>query len=109
MKILGVNPGMNGGLAVVELRATGPFSLTAIDVPIAGIGAKERVDAFGVQEFLLRWKPDHGAIEAQPATVRRSVSRPARQALSTDSRAHQRWWRGNGSRADSAITGVTHV
>ena len=45
MKILGVDPGIHGGLAIVAIdNGTAPQLVDAIDIPVAGIGAKERVD-----------------------------------------------------------------
>jgi hypothetical protein len=42
MKILGVDPGVYGGLAVVGIAdGIAPQLLDAIDIPVAGVGAKE--------------------------------------------------------------------
>ena len=41
MRILGVDPGIRGGLAIVELNDGAALQLVdAIDIPVAGVGAK---------------------------------------------------------------------
>jgi hypothetical protein len=46
MKILGVDPGIHGGLAIIVMNSDGSAQLIdAIDIPTVGIKAKERVDA----------------------------------------------------------------
>ena len=43
MKVLGVDPGIHGGLAVVEISdGAAPQLIDAIDIPTVGTGAKER-------------------------------------------------------------------
>ena len=45
VKILGVDPGIHGGLAIVVIDdGAAPQLVDAIDIPVAGVGAKERVD-----------------------------------------------------------------
>jgi hypothetical protein len=44
MNVLGVDPGIRGGLAIVELNnGAAPQLVDAIDIPVAGVGSKERV------------------------------------------------------------------
>jgi hypothetical protein len=45
MKALGIDPGISGGIAIVETTDTAPTLVGAWDIPIVGTGAKERVDA----------------------------------------------------------------
>jgi hypothetical protein len=41
MKILGVDPGIRGGLAIVELNnGAAPRLIDTIDIPVVGVGAK---------------------------------------------------------------------
>jgi hypothetical protein len=45
MRMLGVDPGIHDGLAIVKIvDGAAPHVIDAIDVPVAGVGAKERVD-----------------------------------------------------------------
>ena len=49
MKILGVDSGVYGGLAIVTIDdGAAPQLVDAIDIPVAGTGAKERVDVFAL-------------------------------------------------------------
>ena len=46
MKFLGIDPGVEGGAAIIELNdGATPRLVEAIDIPVIGAGAKERVDA----------------------------------------------------------------
>ena len=64
MKVLGVDPGIHGGLAVVAIDGNAaPQVIAAIDVPLVGVKAKERVDVAALQKWLLQHAPDHALIE----------------------------------------------
>lgn len=71
MIVLGIDPGLNGGLALVErddLRALGRFLLLAVaDIPTTGEKAKRRVDVQRVLKFIRQHPPDHAAIERAQA------------------------------------------
>jgi crossover junction endodeoxyribonuclease RuvC len=69
MIILGVDPGINGGLAVVNwVPATKLYRLvTAIDIPTVGIKAKQRVDIPALAKFVQEYEPDHALIERAQA------------------------------------------
>ena len=46
MRALGVDPGIHGGLAIVAVEnGAAPRLIEAIDIPVIGTNAKERVDA----------------------------------------------------------------
>jgi hypothetical protein len=45
LRVLGVDPGICGGLAIVQLLDGNPRLIDAVDMPVVGVGAKERVDA----------------------------------------------------------------
>jgi len=50
MRILGINPGVRGGLGIVEVNnGVHRSSSNAIDVQTVGIGAKERIDAIAMR------------------------------------------------------------
>jgi len=70
MIVLGVDPGLNGGLALVCKNGAGVAELiAAIDVPTTGEGAKRRVDVPRVLEFARSpgRTPDHAIIERAQA------------------------------------------
>ena len=49
----GVDPGIHGGLAIVAIEdGAAPQLVDAIDIPVAGIGAKERVDVLAIRNFI---------------------------------------------------------
>ena len=53
MRVLGVDPGISGGLAVVEITdGAAPVLVECIDIPVVGAGAKERVDVAAVRNFI---------------------------------------------------------
>src|SRR5262249_53088051 len=61
----GIDPGIHGGLAIIDvINGAAPQLIDAIDVPIVGVKAKERVDALGIRAWIEAHKPiDHAAIE----------------------------------------------
>jgi len=53
-KVLGVDPGIRGGLAIVEINdGAAPQLIDAIDIPATGVGAKERVDVLAIRTWVL--------------------------------------------------------
>jgi len=74
-RILGVDPGIHGGLAIVELNdGAAPQLIDAIDIPVAGIGAKERVDVLAVRTWILSHQPQHALIERGQAMPKQGAS-----------------------------------
>ena len=68
VKILGIDPGVCGGLALVEINdGATPVLVDAIDIPVTGVGAKERVDALAIRAWIRAHAPDHAAIERAQA------------------------------------------
>jgi hypothetical protein len=52
--LLGVDPGIHGGLAIVAINdGAEPQLIDAIDIPVAGVGAKERVDVLVLRAWLV--------------------------------------------------------
>jgi crossover junction endodeoxyribonuclease RuvC len=75
MKILGCDPGVHGGLAIVEINdGAAPQLVDAIDVPTIGTGAKERVNVHAVQEWVLHHGPQHAFIERGASMPRQGVA-----------------------------------
>ena len=67
--ILGVDPGIRGGLAIIAIDANGaaPCLIDAIDIPVAGVGAKERIDVLAIRDWIAQHAPQHALIERAQA------------------------------------------
>src|SRR5262245_40876885 len=74
--ILGVDPGIRGGLAVVAVDANGaaPQLVDAIDIPVSGVGAKERVDVLAIRAWIVQHAPQHALIERAQAMPKQGAS-----------------------------------
>jgi crossover junction endodeoxyribonuclease RuvC len=66
MMILGIDPGLSGGLALVEHGAR-LLLVDVIDVPTSGEKAKRRVDIAATLRFMQKVKIDHAVIERAQA------------------------------------------
>jgi crossover junction endodeoxyribonuclease RuvC len=74
-RVLGVDCGIRGGLAVVELNVgAAPQLIDAADIPVTGIGAKERVDALALRTWIQTYRPDHALIERGQAMPKQGAS-----------------------------------
>jgi len=68
VRVLGIDPGVHGGLAIVAINdGVAPQLVDAIDVPTVGIGAKERVNALLLRDWINRHAPAHALIERSGA------------------------------------------
>jgi crossover junction endodeoxyribonuclease RuvC len=76
MSILGVDPGIRGGLAVVaiDMNGSAPRLVDAIDIPVTGVGAKERVDVLAIRDWVTRHAPQHGVVERAQAMPKQGAS-----------------------------------
>jgi crossover junction endodeoxyribonuclease RuvC len=75
MRVLGVDPGINGGLSVIEITdAAAPVLVGCIDIPVIGFGAKERVDVAAIRNFIEEHKPIRALIERAQAMPRQGAS-----------------------------------
>ena len=75
MRVLGVDPGISGGLAVVEITdGAAPMLVECIDIPVVGTGAKERVDVAAIRNFIARHKPIRALIERAQAMPKQGAS-----------------------------------
>jgi crossover junction endodeoxyribonuclease RuvC len=73
--ILGVDPGICGGLAIITLDdGASPRLVDAIDIPVTGTGAKERVDAIALRDWIVTHKPQHAYIERAQAMPKQGAS-----------------------------------
>jgi crossover junction endodeoxyribonuclease RuvC len=75
MIILGVDPGIHGGLAIVAIdNGAAPQLVEAIDIPVIGTGAKERVDAIAIREWVSQHDVQHASMEIAQAMPKQGVS-----------------------------------
>jgi crossover junction endodeoxyribonuclease RuvC len=75
MKILGVDPGIHGGLAVVEINNdAAPQIVDMIDIPTTGIKAKERADVLAIRTWIQTHQPDRAVIERAQAMPKQGAS-----------------------------------
>jgi crossover junction endodeoxyribonuclease RuvC len=75
MKLLGIDPGIHGGLAIVELNdGAAPQLIDAADIPTVGSGAKERVDVLALRAWIQTHRPDRAGIERAQAMPKQGAS-----------------------------------
>ena len=75
MKILGIDPGIRGGLAIVAVNSSSAARLVdAIDIPVVGVGAKERIDVLALRDWVLTHRPEHAVIERAQAMPKQGSS-----------------------------------
>lgn len=67
MRVLGIDPGLTGGLAVVEASPSGIRLVRAGDIETSGEKWKRRVQTSAVLAFLQDTKPDQAFIERAQA------------------------------------------
>ena len=75
--ILGVDPGIHGGLAIGATYANGgaPILVDAIDInPVAGVRAKERVDVLAIRTWIAQHTPQHALVERAQAMPKQGAS-----------------------------------
>ena len=74
-RILGIDPGVHGGAAIVEIAdGAAPQLVDAIDIPTVGTGAKERVDVLALRTWIQTHHPDRAGIERGQAMPKQSAS-----------------------------------
>jgi crossover junction endodeoxyribonuclease RuvC len=75
MKILGIDPGIHGGLAIVTFSDdAAPQLVDAIDIPVAGTKAKERVNVVALRSWIESHHPHHALIERAQAMPHQGAS-----------------------------------
>jgi crossover junction endodeoxyribonuclease RuvC len=75
VRILGVDPGIHGGLALVEINdGAAPQLVDAVDIPVTGVGAKERVDVLAIRTWIAAHQPQHALIERAQAMPKQGAS-----------------------------------
>jgi crossover junction endodeoxyribonuclease RuvC len=62
-------------LTVISVEnGTRPQLINAVDIPVAGVGAKERVDVLAIRGWILTHHPEHAYIERAQAMPRQGSS-----------------------------------
>jgi crossover junction endodeoxyribonuclease RuvC len=74
MAVIGIDPGVKGGLAVVHNAEGFNVLVDCIDIPVIGSGAKERVDAAAIRDFVHQHKPAIALIERAQAMPSQGAS-----------------------------------
>jgi crossover junction endodeoxyribonuclease RuvC len=75
VKILGVDPGIRGGLVSISINdGAAPQLIDAIDIPVTGVGAKERVDVLAIRTWIMAHQPQHAFIERAQAMPKQGAS-----------------------------------
>jgi crossover junction endodeoxyribonuclease RuvC len=75
IKLIGIDPGLRGGLTIVCIRdGVAPVLAGAIDIPTIGTGAKCRVDVIAVRAWLVSHQPTHAAIKRGQALPKQGSS-----------------------------------
>src|SRR6476646_4511297 len=73
--LLGVDPGIHGGLAIVAVEdGAAPRLVEAIDIPVIATGAKERVDVAAIRNLIDRHQPIRASIERAQAMPKQGAS-----------------------------------
>ena len=75
-RILGIDPGaVSGGCAIVELSdSIAPQLIDAIDLPVIGVKAKQRIDVLALRTWIQQHQPEHAVIERGQAMPRQGAS-----------------------------------
>lgn len=75
MRILGIDPGIDGGLGVVDFSDPNrPVASCATDTKTSGEGASRRINAPATQDWILAAHPTHAIIENAQAFPKGGVS-----------------------------------
>ena len=75
MRLMGIDPGIHGGIALVLFEPDrAPQLLAVADIPVVGIGAKERVDALALRDWIRAQQPQHAVIERTQAMPKQGAS-----------------------------------
>ena len=75
-RLLGIDPGaVSGGCAIVEFSdGIAPQLIDAIDLPVIGVKAKQRIDVLALRTWIQQHQPEHAVIERGQAMPRQGAS-----------------------------------
>jgi crossover junction endodeoxyribonuclease RuvC len=86
MRVLGIDPGIHGALALVDIvDGAAPKLIDVLDVPAIGTGAKERVNTMLVRDWLAQHKPDHALIERAGSMPKQGIASTFKYARAVSS------------------------
>jgi crossover junction endodeoxyribonuclease RuvC len=72
---LGVDPGIHGALAIIDVNdGAAPQLIAVCDVPTIGVKAKERINTMIVRDWLVAQRPDHALIERAGSMPKQGVA-----------------------------------
>jgi crossover junction endodeoxyribonuclease RuvC len=75
VRVLGIDPGIHGGCAVITVNnGAAAVLVDAIDIPVTGVGAKERVDVLALCAWIRRHQPDEAMVERAQAMPKQGAS-----------------------------------
>jgi crossover junction endodeoxyribonuclease RuvC len=75
VRILGVDPGIHGAVAIVERNDGAVPRLVAVyDVPTLGVKARERVNTLTLRDWLVAQRPDHALIERAGSMPKQGIA-----------------------------------
>ena len=74
-RVLGIDPGaVSGGLAIVDIVDGITTLVDAIDLPVVGTKAKQRIDVLALRNWIQQHRPDHAYIERGQAHPQQGAS-----------------------------------
>jgi crossover junction endodeoxyribonuclease RuvC len=73
-RVLGLDPGIHGGLAIIEALNDAVTVVDAIDIPVVGVGAKERVDVRAFANWITQHGPALAFVERAQAMPKQGAS-----------------------------------
>lgn len=91
MRVLGIDVGMEGGVAFLEKNAIVPntgitrMRVDAIDIPTAGEGPSRRVNAAALAKYIIEMRPDHAFIELAGSMPQQGIASAFRYGRATGS------------------------
>jgi Holliday junction resolvasome RuvABC endonuclease subunit len=78
MKTLGIDPGIVGAAAVIEIvdgvDGIAPKLVDVIDIPVLGTAAKARIDAIGLRNWIETHHPNFAGVERAGSMPRQGVA-----------------------------------
>jgi len=110
MKVLGVDPGIHGALAIVAINdGTAPQLIDVLDVPVIGAGAKERVNTMLVRDWLAQHAPDYALIERAGSMPKQGIASTFKYARAVGSLRLSTKPRSIGSPPETKMIGMDGV
>jgi hypothetical protein len=82
-RLLGIDPGLSGALAIVETIGGVPTLIDAVDMPVTGSGAKARVDVIAAAAWIAKHAPSIAYIERGQSSIRCLSTSPCLQACAS--------------------------